>query len=389
MKKIQLESIKAGMKFTLDVFIEGTNIFVPAGVAVRQRDLDQLKRWGITQVHTEGELMSEGSSSKSRDGSGRSSDSQDGKTLLKPMAVQENKEIYRLYTDMVEKLDSFFSELTDSTDNAKRSLDQVVQSVLAAVRDQQREIIGFILGGDVQGKPLAKNSINSAILSTVIGKELKLPAYRLLHLTTGALLHDVGMTRVPEAILRKQGDLSEDEQQKMRAHTLLSYKIITKELAFPEDVGRIALQHHERWDGDGYPRKARGQDIDLLARIVSVADAFEAMVSEKPYRNSMIGYTAMKNLLSDNSRRFDPEVLRVFIKSMGIYPIGSIVLLNNAVIARVVDVHPDAPLRPKLRSLIDEYGKQYANDEGDIIDLLAEKTLFIAKAIDPKEFQES
>jgi hypothetical protein len=81
-------------------------------------------------------------------------------------------------------------------------------------------------------------------------------------------------------------------------------------------------------------------------------------------------------------------VLRVFIKSMGIYPIGSIVLLNNSVIARVVDVHPDAPLRPRLRSLIDEYGKQYAKDEGELVDLLSEKTLFIAKAIDPKEYQE-
>ena len=128
-----------------------------------------------------------------------------------------------------------------------------------------------------------------------------------------------------------------------------------------------------------------GQDIDVLSRIVSVADAFEAMVSEKPYRNSMIGYAAMKALLSDNSRRFDPEILKAFIRSMGIYPIGSMVLLNNAAIARVVETHPDAPLRPKLRILVDEFGKSFQDDKGDQVDLLSEKALFIARALDPKE----
>jgi hypothetical protein len=121
------------------------------------------------------------------------------------------------------------------------------------------------------------------------------------------------------------------------------------------------------------------------ARIVSVADAFEAMVSQKPYRNSMMGYQALKNLLSDNSRRFDPDVLKAFIQTMGIYPIGSIILLNNGSLARVVEVQGTAPLRPKIRILIDEFGKVFKQDEGDTIDLLTEKSLFIARAVDPKE----
>jgi HD-GYP domain-containing protein (c-di-GMP phosphodiesterase class II) len=154
-------------------------------------------------------------------------------------------------------------------------------------------------------------------------------------------------------------------------------------------VGIIALQHHERWDGEGYPRRLSGIEIDMGARIVSVADAFEAMVSEKPYRNSMMGYQAMKNLLSDNSRRFDPDVLKAFIQTMGIYPIGSIILLNDGSIARVVEVQGDAPLRPKICILIDEFGKVFEQDQGENIDLLEEKSLFIARAIDPKEFVKS
>jgi HD-GYP domain-containing protein (c-di-GMP phosphodiesterase class II) len=195
------------------------------------------------------------------------------------------------------------------------------------------------------------------------------------------------MLRVPDAIVGKKGSLSPEEAQKMKAHPLMSYRIITRELQYPDDVGLVGLQHHERWDGEGYPRKTAGQDTDLLSRIVSVADAFEAMVSQKPYRNSMIGYAAIKNLLSDNSRRFDPDVLKAFVRSMGIYPIGSIVVLNNAAIARVVDTHADAPLRPKIKVIVDEFGKHFKDDSGDTLDLLTEKSLFIARALDPRELE--
>lgn len=388
MKRIQLESVKAGAKFSHDVFVDGKNLFVPAGVVVKQKDIDQLKRWGITQLQTEGQVVSEMPKPKAREGEDGFIPDLKSEAILKPQAVNSNSELYRLYKDMVEKLEAFFAELQSGKTPDKRNFDLIIESLLQSVRDRQREVIGFILGGDLKDMHLAKSSVNSAILSAIIGIQMKLPAHRLLHLVTGALLHDLGMTSVPDSITQKKTDLSEAETQKMRAHPLHSHKIIAKELGYPEDIAKIGLQHHERWDGEGYPRRLRGEDIDILARIVSVADAFEAMVSRKPYRNSMIGYAAMKNLLADNSRRFDPEVLRVFVKSMGIYPIGSIVLLNNGAIARVVDVHRDTPLRPKLRILIDENSRQYSDDDGDLIDLLSEKTLFIARAIDPEDLRE-
>jgi HD-GYP domain-containing protein (c-di-GMP phosphodiesterase class II) len=193
------------------------------------------------------------------------------------------------------------------------------------------------------------------------------------------------MLRLPKEILDKKGGLSDAEFQRMQAHPLYTHKIVSREMLYPEEVGVIALQHHERWDGEGYPRHISGAAIDMGARIVSVADAFEAMVSHKPYRSPMMGYQAIKNLLSDNSRRFDPDVLKAFIQTMGIYPIGSIILLNNGCLGRVTEVHSDAPLRPKIRVLVDEFGKVFKQDEGDMVDLLIEKSLFIAKAVDPKE----
>ena len=232
---------------------------------------------------------------------------------------------------------------------------------------------------------MAKSLVNTAILSALIAMEMKMPNHKVLQVVTGALLHDVGMLRMPKEIVEKKGGLSDAELQRIQAHTLYTYKIVNKELLYPEEVGLIALQHHERWDGEGYPRRLSGTTIDIGARIVSVADAFEAMVSQKPYRNSMMGYQAMKNLLSDNLRRFDPDVIKAFIQTMGIYPIGSIILLNNGAMARVMDVQATAPLRPTIRILADEFGKVFNKNEGDLVDLLVEKSLFIARAVDPKE----
>ncbi|MDR2072057.1 MAG: HD-GYP domain-containing protein [Spirochaetaceae bacterium] len=398
MKKIEVKTLHPGMVFSAPVYIEGNNLLVPAGIAIRKKDIDHLLNWGYSTVSTEGDPVKENQDPQNAGefrktpvlGAGIDDLDPSGSmkkkgNVLSLVEVQENKGAYRSYVNLIQRLDAVFSSIESGVSVEPRTVDNLTGRLLQAIREERDSMIGFILGGEVASHVLAKSSVNTAILSALIAIELKFSHPKVMQVVTGALLHDVGMLRLPKEITGKSGGLSEAEVQRMQAHSLYTYKIITKELLYPEDVGLIALQHHERWDGQGYPRRISGTDIDMGARIVSVADAFEAMVSEKPYRNSMMGYQAMKNLLSDNSRRFDPDVLKAFIKTMGIYPIGSIILLNNGSIARVTEVHGDAPLRPKIRILIDEFGKMFKQDEGELIDLLTEKSLFIARALDPRE----
>ena len=390
MKKIAVSTLYTGLSFSEPVFIEGNNLLVPAGVPIRKKDIERLNSWGIDVVLTDGEMVSP-QGKKTMEGEAEEAPQQNKKkaapTVLSLPEVAENKGAYRSYMDLIERLDTVFTNVSSGISVEPRSIDTITSRLLQTVREQEAHIIGYILGGEVTGYVLAKSSVNTAILSDLIAGELKLPNHKIMQVVTAALLHDIGMLNLPRNILDKRGGLSESEQQRMQAHTQYSYRIICKEFLYPEDVGLIALQHHERWDGEGYPRKLSGTQIEMGARIVSVSDAFEAMVSEKPYRNSMIGYQAMKNLLSDNSRRFDPDVLKAFIQTMGIYPIGSIILLNNGAVARVAEVHGDAPLRPRVRILIDESGTTFNADEGELIDLLQEKSVFIARALDPKEIQ--
>ncbi|MDA8410971.1 MAG: HD-GYP domain-containing protein [Treponema sp.] len=370
-KRLALADVKPGTMWSDDVYIDDRNLLVPAKVAVRQQDLDHLRRWGVSFVMTAGEPIVEAAIKAS------------AKDEAGAKAFAGSRKLYRRYVELVDSLGAILDQISRNEAVDPHAVDQLTQSVLQLVRDEREEAISAILGSAVKEDSLARSGINIAILSVVMGQTLKLPPYRLAYLATGALLHDVGMLRISEDIRKKKGKLTEEEAQKVRSHPLLSYRVITKELMFPDDIGLIGLQHHERWDGDGYPRRNAAADIDILARIVSVADAFEAMVSTKSYRNSMIGYAAMKNLLSDNSRRFDPDILKAFIKSMGIYPLGSLVLLNNAAIGRVIETHAEAPLRPKLRLIVDEFGNKSEAESGDLLDLLAEKALFIVRAIDP------
>ena len=389
MKKILVSDLKEGTIFSEPVYIEGNNLLVPAGVAVRKKDLSRLKSWGIESVETNGKIVP--AEILERAEAEAKLRAEEEKAAKKPASVishpdiNENKSAYRSYLDLIERLEEVCNNISSGVSVEARSIDSITGRLLQAVREQRNSFIGYILGGEITGHDMAKNLVNTAILSALIAQEMRLPNHKIMQIVTGALLHDVGMLRMPKEIVEKKGGLSEAELQRIQSHPLYTYKIVNKELLYPEDVGHIVLQHHERWDGEGYPRRIAGTAIDLGARIVSVADAFEAMVSQKPYRNSMMGYQAMKNLLSDNLRRFDPDVIKAFIQTMGIYPIGSIILLNNGALARVMEVQATAPLRPKIKILIDEFGKTFTQDDGDEIDLLVEKSLFIAKAVDPKE----
>jgi len=403
MKKILVTDLKEGMAFSESVYIDGENILVPANVAIRKKDIARLNAWGIEAVETEGDPVTAGQKSKKAPG-GDDSKAQEpaeksqtekapepkkkAASIISLPEVQENKGAYSSYLNLIERLDEICNNVAEGVAMEARSIDNISGRLLQSVREERNSFIGYILGGEIKGHDMAKSLVNSAILSALIALEMKMPNHKVLQIVTGALLHDVGMLRMPKEIVEKRGGLSESELQRIQSHTLYTYKIVNKELLYPEEVGLIVLQHHERWDGEGYPRRLSGTAIDIGARIVSVADAFEAMVSKKPYRNSMMGYQAMKNLLSDNLRRFDPDVIKAFIQTMGIYPIGSIILLNNGALARVIDVQPTAPLRPTIRILADEFGNAFKNDSGDMVDLLIEKSLFIARAVDPKEIAE-
>jgi HD-GYP domain-containing protein (c-di-GMP phosphodiesterase class II) len=375
MRTISINQLQPGMLFSEAVYIEEDTILVPPHVEILEKDIERLKRWGIETVQTSGDMLS---------GDPNSVDPRKGLVQLLLRNPTQRK-LMKEYSEWTKNLSVFFQKIRSGTLVEREGLLNLLSSIINTLNNNRGDMIQLILYG-VQGESgIIENAINGTIISYLVGQELGLLAHKLQQLSIASILRDVGMAKVPASITAKKGELEKQELQLIKTHTIHTYKIITKELLFSDEVGMAALQHHERWDGKGYPRGLKGKDILHAARIISIADAFEAMVSERPYRDSMIGYTAMRTILSDNGRRFDPEIVKIFIRTLGIYPIGSIVLLSDASIGRVVENHPEAPLRPQIKIMVNASGKQYLKDEGEILDLIAAKGIFIARAVNPKE----
>jgi HD-GYP domain-containing protein (c-di-GMP phosphodiesterase class II) len=371
MKELKTESLQAGMKFDAPVYIDDRNILVPPGIAIKQKDIDRLRRWEIRHVLTDGNLVQE-------DEAGGEPSSFEG---LLGFDADENENRVR-FEQLITQWKIVLEEISLKGRPARETIDRIVSQIYTGVKDKKNDIVQLILTTERKHEDEAANDVNCAVIAIIIGINLKLVGHKVLSIATAALLHDIGMLKIPDKILNKKEDLTPAELAAIHTHPVHSYTMIAKELKYAEEIAQIALYHHERWDGKGYPKGLNGEAIPLAARIVSVADAYIAMINERPYREQMIGYDAIKNVISDNFKRFDPTVVKGFLRGMGIYPIGSIVLLSDSTIGRVVNTHGDAPLRPNIEILINGQGQKV--QEKSIIDLLERGDLFVVRAVDPR-----
>jgi HD-GYP domain-containing protein (c-di-GMP phosphodiesterase class II) len=207
------------MKFDQPVFIEGDNILVPAGVAIKDKDIERLSRWDIEDVYTDGQEIKEAVT----DAAAKLKDTQ----AWLPKKEEKSRRIYR---SAVDKVDAIFQDVTDGTYLNHEPIDSVVKEMLDVLRQSKNEMIQLILLGEWIERRLSVSAINCMIVSAVIGSTMRLASHRLLQLATGGLLHDIGMLKVEREILEKQGRLSPDELNRMRAHPVMGYQIISKEM---------------------------------------------------------------------------------------------------------------------------------------------------------------
>ncbi|MBP7554318.1 MAG: HD-GYP domain-containing protein [Spirochaetes bacterium] len=265
-------------------------------------------------------------------------------------------------------------------------IEVIIKKILNIVKKNKSSIISHIaLKKEKQYSQAVYHGLNTTLLALIGGDELKLQDKQLRELAIVGLLHDVGMLKIPQTILEKEEKLTEDEINQIRTHPILSYKFINDKNIFGKDVLDPIIQHHEQYDGNGYPRKLSGDKIHIFAKIISIADAFEAQISDRSYRKSKTGYSAMKDVLSESQNRFDPKVLRAFLSILSIYPPGTLVQLNNNSIGAVTAVNPQAPLRPQIKIILDELGEKPQTPI--IIDLKNSLNVFISRVLDKEEYK--
>ena len=192
---------------------------------------------------------------------------------------------------------------------------------------------------------LGVHTVRSTIIALIIGHSLKLPNHRLIELGVAALLHESGMLKLPSQIYLSDRPLNEHEQKAILTHPILGYSML-KSFDFPLAICLAALEHHERENGTGYPRRIYGDKISLYSKIIAVACSYEALSSKRPHKEAKDGYTGMLELLKNEGKRYDDTIVRALVVSLSIYPIGLYVLLSSGQKGQVVDVNPENPRFP-------------------------------------------
>ncbi|MCD6363587.1 MAG: HD-GYP domain-containing protein [Synergistetes bacterium] len=273
---------------------------------------------------------------------------------------------------------SVIKSIADTGKVDKKEIDEAVDRMVHEVIEK-RDVMVSLYALRRYDDYTFVHSVNVSMLAIFLGLDFGYDADELRVLGRGALLHDIGKMKVPNEIINKPGKLDPAELERIRKHPLYGIEMALSIGESEKDVLAIIGQHHEWFSGRGYPWGLKGEEIHPMARIVAVVDVFDALTTERSYKPKMLAYDAVSRILHEGPIHFDPTVLRSFVNRFSIYPVGSLVRLSDGKIGVVSKPNRLYPVRPVVKILYDEYGKEV--DEPYEIDLLKSE-LFIEEVLD-------
>jgi putative nucleotidyltransferase with HDIG domain len=242
------------------------------------------------------------------------------------------------------------------------------------------ELSIHLMSDKVGGDDIFNHSLNVALLSMMVGKEMQLSADQIKLLGLGALLHDLGLAEIPGHIKNKTGPLTRPEVTLMQTHCSLGASL-GKTLGLPAEALLIIAQHHERADGSGYPGKLPAQQISPLSRIVAVIETYDELCNPKNPARALTPHDALSILYAQQRKQFDEVVITAFVRCLSVYPPGTIVLLSNGALGMVTSVCSAQLLKPTVMI----YDAALAHSGAILVDLGLESEVSISRTIKPQQ----
>ncbi|WP_051569163.1 HD-GYP domain-containing protein [Alkaliphilus transvaalensis] len=329
MIKLHISSVKPGMRLAKSLHTTEGRLLIEAGVPLKEQYIEKLSKVGIEDVQVDWNPAID-------------------RELYDCFFYNTKEYMIQLVEDVlqssqfsakleIEKLRELIRNLLENLSNNKGTMVYLTDI---------RNIDSYTFG----------HSINVCIFALMMGKILDFNSEDLIDLGIGALLHDVGKIVISKEILNKPGRLEQHEFDEIKNHSLLGYKLISEIEGISEASCLVVKQHHERYNGTGYPDGLRGENIHLFSRIVAICDVYDALTSNRVYKKKISPHFAVEYLISMGNHEFDFELVKCFIKHITVFPVGTLVKFNTGESAEVVANNEGYPTRPLVKMKYDEYG---------------------------------
>lgn len=358
MRLVPTKFITAGAKLADDLYTNAGKPLLKKGSVLTPRLIERINANNIfsiyiKDVHSQGEIHRLVDPTLRIKGYNLIKEIFDAVGFRKPDGTHAPKTVMKLNDDLVQLMEEILYEMT-------------------GVKDKQLEYI------DVKNTKsyIYSSAFNTALLSVLIGWEIGLSADFIRQLFMGGIYHDIGMMMAPDEVLYKTEPLTMDDKKYIIMHPIVGHSYLKDQVFLSAYVKAIAYQHHENLDGSGYPNRSKDEEIHLLSQIVGLADIYDAMTSDRPYRPAISVSETVEYILGNAGSKYSIEVVNAFVKKINPYPVGSLVKLNNGKIAVIKEVPPQMPLRPLIDIIHEESSGGYKYEE---VDLQVNHNLIIEK----------
>ncbi len=337
MRKLHISSVRPGQITARTIFTESGSVLLGSGMELTERFIERLKRMGIDTIYIE-----------------------DANTLdIIPEDV--------IHDDTrKEAVETVYKTMTNLMDQPRL----VGRCSIPELGNSFRKIFGKIMGDLSTSQDVLVNlanlhvmdgyffhhAVNVAVLAGVIGMAKGYNQSQMIELGIGALLFDIGMTQLPKELWNKKVELTEEERVRVSYHTEDGYNILRSQFNISLLSAHCALQHHERFNGSGYPRSLTDKNIHEYAQIVGLADVYDALISPRPFRKSFTPNEAIEYLFAAGNNFFDIELVKTFLNHIAIYPVATTVELNTGQTGVVSKVDPTVVHRPIIRIIQESDG---------------------------------
>ena len=372
-KRIAIEQVIPGMFITeMDIPWYRTPFLSHKRLIKDQQTIQLMKQHGIRTVTIDtskgSDLPSEPSTTTQQAGYQQPPNADrpappDHKTDRTPEAKSDDHSVTMIYAQAQEEVERIFEDLERGIPPSPEATKAIVSNVLGQVLNDRAAMATQVAIQKIKqfDRSLTTHALDTCILSLVVAieSELDQPTQELVGM--GALLHDAGYVRLPRNLVRKREECSKQDKTLLEQHCKLGVALLSEQPGMHEDVMRIVREHHERANGSGFPAGLGNDRISRLAQIVGIVDFYDGMVSRRGTRPAMIPHDAVRQLfLAGEQGLFEKSIVELMIRSIGVYPVGSLVRLNTGEQAVVVGVNPQQRLKPLVKVTTDPQGGSYA-----------------------------